>query len=204
MPRDPEKATSKPDLGIILASSSPRRKELLGQLISEFEIISAEVNERKSHQDGPLALVKENAKLKAWEVAKKFPDRWVLGADTMVILDNFQLGKPKNLHDAKAMLRLLSGKTHQVCTGIFLTHIFNKVEKWEVVSSTVTFRQLDEPTIEEYLSVVDPLDKAGGYAIQTKSEWIIKSFAGSYSNIVGLPLERLSDWLRECGPPYLK
>ena len=123
MALDLQKATQKPVISFILASSSPRRKELLSDLIQDFYVKNAEVNELDIHPDGPKYLVLENAKLKCEEIAKSFPDFWVLGADTLVALGSKIFSKPKDLQEAKAILMQLSGKTHKVFTGVSLITI---------------------------------------------------------------------------------
>ena len=195
MSLDPQKATLKPDSSFILASSSPRRKDLLQDLISQFEVVSAEVDELKNHPSGPESLVLENAKLKCQKVAEIYPDFWVLGADTLVALGNEVLGKPINIDEAKSMLMRLSSKTHCVYTGISLSHISNGINLSRTVATSVTFQELNETVIENYFRKVNPLDKAGAYAIQTCPEMIIQSYQGSLSNVIGLPQELVREWL---------
>lgn len=195
MSLDPQKATLKPDSSFILASSSPRRKDLLQDLISQFEVVSAEVDELQNHPSGPESLVLENAKLKCQKVAEIYPDFWVLGADTLVALGNEVLGKPINIDEAKSMLMRLSSKTHYVYTGISLSHISNGINLSRTVATSVTFQELNETVIENYFRKVNPLDKAGAYAIQTCPEMIIQSYQGSLSNVIGLPQELVREWL---------
>ena len=183
----------------ILASASPRRKELLGELIDSFEVLPSKAEEIRTHPDGPLALVQENARLKGATVASHYPDRWVLGADTLVWVDDEVLGKPKDMEEARTMLRGLAGRTHSVSTGLCLSLLSGDFEETRVETSEVTFRAFDESVIEAYFGEVDPLDKAGGYAIQTRPDLIIDEFAGSHSNVIGLPLELLGSWLAELG-----
>jgi septum formation protein len=199
MSLDPQKATLKPDSSFILASSSPRRKDLLQDLISQFEVVSAEVDELKDHPSGPESLVLENAKLKCQKVAEIYPDFWVLGADTLVALGNQVLGKPINIDEAKLMLMRLSSKTHYVYTGISLSHISKGINLSRTVATSVTFQELNETVIENYFRKVNPLDKAGAYAIQTCPEMIIQSYKGSLSNVIGLPQELLREWLIRYG-----
>ena len=199
MSLDPQKATLKPDSSFILASSSPRRKDLLQDLISQFEVVSAEVDELKNHPSGPESLVLENAKLKCQKVAEIYPDFWVLGADTLVALGNQVLGKPINIDEAKSMLMRLSSKTHYVYTGISLSHISKGINLSRTVATSVTFQELNETVIENYFRKVNPLDKAGAYAIQTCPEMIIQSYQGSLSNVIGLPQELLREWLIQYG-----
>ena len=189
-----------PNVTFILASASARRRELLMELLDDYEVTVAEVEELSSHPDGSHALVAANARSKALAVAERRPEAWVLGADTIVALGDEVLGKPADLGEAEAMLRLLSGKTHEVSTGLCLVHLEAGYEETRVETSQVTFRELDDETITEYFAEVNPLDKAGAYAIQIRGELIVESFEGSRSNVIGLPLEMLGEWFRELGP----
>ncbi len=197
MPISKEKANPKESPSFILASDSPRRKELLSDLLSEFSIHSSSAVELKSHPGGPLALVRENARLKASEIADKHPRSWVLGADTLVWLENRIYGKPKNMEEAHSMLSELSGKPHLVSTGLCLIHRELDYDTTKVETTRVTFLPFGEKEREEYFRCVDPLDKAGAYAMQTRADLIIESFEGSKSNVIGLPLALLRDWLAE-------
>ncbi len=194
-----EKANKKGSFPFILGSSSPRRRELLSKITSDFSISISAEDEVDFHPDGPLELVQENARLKASSVANDYPESWVLGADTLVALDNRVLGKPESMYDAFSMLRMLSGKTHEVSTGLCLINRTKNYEERKVDTSKVTFKKLDDLTIKNYFLDVNPLDKAGGYAIQTRSDLIIEDCQGSRSNVIGLPLELLTEWLREVG-----
>lgn len=192
-----KKANPNEGAGFILASGSPRRKELLSELIEDFVVLPSHAEEISCHPDGPLALVMENARLKGADVARQYPDHWVLGADTLVWVDDRVLGKPKDMKEAMDMLRCLAGRTHSVSTGLFLSLLSRDYEEAKVDTSQVTFQSFDDSVIEAYFGEVDPLDKAGGYAIQTRSDLIIERFEGSHSNVIGLPLELLGSWLRE-------
>ena len=130
-----------------------------------------------------------NARAKAEWVADRNPGRFILGADTTVFLDGQILNKPRDLDEARSMLARLSGRTHSVFTGLVLLHRNQGLEEVEVVFSEVTFRDLDPAAIEAYLAVVNPLDKAGAYAIQESGEMIVAGYTGSLSNIIGLPLD---------------
>jgi septum formation protein len=136
-----------------------------------------------------------NAHRKARAIAKKIPDALVLGADTLVFLEREIFGKPRDAVDAHRMLKQLSGRTHQVITGVSLMHLRVHRERIFAVSTDVTFLSLDEPQISHYLSKINPLDKAGAYAIQEYGELIVAEISGSFSNVVGLPLEKLTDEL---------
>ena len=139
---------------------------------------------------GLTTLVATNARAKALEVAARYPDAVVLGADTLVWLGDRALGKPADHNEARRMLRELSGQTHEVATGVHLVRMEprQQVEFHEI--TRVRFRPLGEDVIEEYLATVDVLDKAGAYALQENGEMLVESVEGSRSNVVGLPLER--------------
>ena len=192
-----QKANQNPSRSFILASGSPRRKQLLKKIIPDFKVISSDAEELKSHSGGPLALVEENAKKKAIPVAAKNPSCWVLGADTLVFYQKKILGKPKDPDEAVDMLSFLSGKTHEVATGVSLQCNEINIEKTFSVTSHVTFKPISKKEIRLYFKEVNPLDKAGAYAIQTNADMIIDRFVGSYSNVVGLPLESLGEILKE-------
>jgi len=132
-----------------------------------------------------------NAYRKARAVAKKYPDAIVLGADTLVSLETLLLGKPATLEAAYTMLEQLSGRTHQVVTSVCLLHQRARRQRLFSETTAVTFRRLDAPLIRRYLGKVNPLDKAGAYAIQQEGDLIVEGISGSYSNVVGLPVERL-------------
>lgn len=194
-----KKANPNDGTGFILGSSSPRRKELLSELIDDFQVIPSDAEEIAFHPDGPLDLVMENARLKGSGVARQYPDHWVLGADTLVWIDDQIFGKPKDMEEAEGMLGNLSGRTHSVSTGLFLSLLSENYQETRVDTSQVTFKPLDDSLIKAYFSLVNPLDKAGGYAIQTRPDLIIDKFTGSQSNVIGLPLELLGSWLDEVG-----
>ena len=186
-----QKANQNPSRSFILASGSPRRKQLLKKIIPDFKVISSDAEELKSHSGGPLTLVQENAKKKAIPVAANNPSCWVLGADTLVFYQKEIFGKPKDLDDAVEMLTFLSGKTHEVATGVSLQCNELNIVKTFSETSSVTFKPISKQEIRLYFKEVNPLDKAGAYAIQTNADMIIDRFVGSYSNVVGLPLESL-------------
>jgi septum formation protein len=186
-----QKANQNPSRSFILASGSPRRKQLLKKIIPDFKVISSDAEELKSHSGGPLTLVQENAKKKAIPVAANNPSCWVLGADTLVFYQKEILGKPKDLDEAVEMLTFLSGKTHEVATGVSLQCNELNIVKTFSETSSVTFKPISKQEIRLYFKEVNPLDKAGAYAIQTNADMIIDRFVGSYSNVVGLPLESL-------------
>jgi septum formation protein len=182
---------------LVLASASPRRAELLRQLIPEFEIVASEAPELHHEQLTARELSQVNAYRKARAVAKKFPDALVLGADTLVFVGDKLFGKPADFDEAYRMLEQLQNRTHQVVTGICLLHLRGHRQQVFAETTAVTFHPLDAVTIQRYLVKVNPLDKAGAYAIQEQGHLIISEISGSYSNVVGLPIERLSAELHE-------
>ena len=167
------------------------------QLRPEFQIIPSDAEEIFDDQLSPRELCQLNAHRKARAVAKKIPDALVLGADTLVFLDGEIMGKPRDLADAKRMLARLQGRTHQVVTGVGLIHLRGHRERLFAVSTDVTFRPLSAEQIGDYLSKMNPLDKAGAYAIQEHGDLIVSKISGSFSNVVGLPVERVGDELAE-------
>ena len=176
---------------LILASVSPRRSELLRQLGIDFRIVASDAPEVLSDQLTAREVAQINAYRKARAVAKKFPDQLVLGADTVVTLENALFGKPASLEEAYGMIEQLQGKTHAVVTGLCLLHLRTHRQKIFFETTDVKFRPLDAVGIRRYLTQVDPLDKAGAYAIQERGDELVESIAGSYSNVVGLPVEKL-------------
>ena len=184
---------------LILASGSPRRRELLTKIGVAFEVITADVDEHMpAETDDAQKLAVHNAMLKARAVAKSQPGRWVLGADTIVVLDRRVLGKPASLEVAREYLVALSGHTHQVVTGCCLVSPQGEPALFSD-TSRVFFHALAKTTIDKYLSAVHVLDKAGAYALQEHGEWIIARVDGSRDNVLGLPTERLSEMLTRRG-----
>jgi septum formation protein len=178
---------------LILASASPRRAELLRQLELEFKVVPGDATEVFDEQLSPYELCQLNAHRKARAVAKMIPDALVLGADTLVFLGREILGKPRDLADARRMLSKLQGKTHQVVTGVSLIHLRAHRERIFAAGTDVTFRALSTEQIADYLKRINPLDKAGAYAVQEHGDLIISKITGSYSNVVGLPVEKLME-----------
>jgi septum formation protein len=176
---------------LILASASPRRVELLRQLGVEFKVVPGDVAEIHQEEMTARELSQVNAYRKARAVAKRFPDALVLAADTLVCLEATLFGKPASLEEAYQMLERLQGRTHEVVTGTCLLHLRKHRQAVFAESTAVTFRPLDAVKIRRYLNRVNPLDKAGAYAIQEEGDMIVEEIAGSYSNVVGLPVERL-------------
>jgi septum formation protein len=181
---------------LILASASPRRSDLLRQLGVEFKVVRSDVPEIMHEQLTAWEVSQINAYRKARAVAKKHPDALVLGADTMVYMDSALYGKPASLEDAYVMLEKLQGRTHHVVTAICLLHLRDHRQRIFAETTAVTFRPLDAVQIRRYLTQVNPLDKAGAYAIQELGDMLVEKIAGSYTNVVGLPVERLSSELQ--------
>lgn len=176
---------------LILASASPRRAELLRQMNLDFQVIFTDAAEIFDDYLSPLELCQLNAHRKSRAVAKKHPDTLVLGADTLVFLENEIMGKPADMTEARRMLGCLQGRTHQVVTGVSLIYLRAHRERIFAVSTDVTFHPLTADQINVYLSKMNPLDKAGAYAIQEHGDAIVSKISGSFSNVVGLPVEQL-------------
>jgi septum formation protein len=175
---------------LVLASSSPRRRELLERAGLVFKVVASPAEEIHDALMKPELLCEHNAELKAAAVATSLPDATVIGSDTLVFIDGIPLGKPVDLNEARDMLRRLSGRTHHVCTGVCV--IFPGGGKSVFHETTeVTFRDLDDAAIHEYLSLVDPLDKAGAYGIQEHGNLIVSEIRGSFENVMGLPVEKV-------------
>lgn len=184
---------------LILASASPRRRELLTQLGVAFDVVVAEVTEHEEASTDPRVMVAHNAALKADWVAARHPRAVVLGADTTVFIEGTALNKPRDGTEARAMLRRLSGRTHTVFTGLAVRRAEDGLRIDEGVATEVTFKVLDEAVIETYLARVNTLDKAGGYAIQEHGELIVAGQRGSLTNVIGLPIESTKQILTRCG-----
>ncbi|MCR8746498.1 Maf family protein [Romboutsia lituseburensis] len=184
-------------MNIILASASPRRKEILENTNTKFEIIKSEIDEVILANELPSQVVMRLAFEKSIDIASKHPDSLVIGADTVVVLDNNILGKPKDSSDAFNMIKQLSGKTHQVITGISLINLNVNQKIIDYVVSNVKFKDLSEEDIKDYIQTNESLDKAGAYGIQGYGAMLVEEIQGDYFNIVGLPISRLSDLLKK-------
>jgi septum formation protein len=184
---------------LILASSSPRRIQLLREARFDPEVVPPAVAELSCDYLTPSELARFNARLKAATVTVAYPDAVVLGADTVVALGSEVFGKPRDLEDAGRMLSKLVGKTHEVITGIALVEANSGRMTLRAVASTVTFRSLSTTEIDAYLKMVNPLDKAGAYAAQESANVIIERISGSFTNVVGLPMELVRPLLRSAG-----
>ena len=180
---------------VILASASPRRSQLLASMDIEFEVVPSHVEELIDGYDFIPDLCEANARIKGEPIADMHPECLVIAADTMVYLEDTLFGKPTDIDDAHRMLTRLQGRTHQVTTGVSLIYHNEEISKSFSVITNVTFLSLDTKQISEYLAKIDPLDKAGGYAIQEHKQMIAKRVSGSVSNVVGLPVERLKEEL---------
>jgi len=182
---------------IILASGSPRRKELLEQIHLPFTVETSEVEEIVPHEMNPEQTVMYLASIKAKAVAEKRTNHLVIGADTVVVLDGRILGKPRNRDHAREMLMNLSGKTHTVYTGVAI--IQEKQETSFFEKTDVTFWELEQEEIEGYLDSGEPFDKAGAYGIQGIGAVLVKEIKGDYFSVVGLPIAALYHRLKEMG-----
>lgn len=183
----------------ILASGSPRRTQLLTEAGFHPEVIPPTMTELRVDYLTPRELTQFNARRKASEVAFLHPDAVVLGGDTLVALGTKVFGKPSGLAEAREMLLELSGKSHQVITSVSVIHVARGLAVMESVHSTVSFKALDEVAVERYLQLVQPLDKAGAYAAQIDSSTVIERVDGSFSNVVGLPMETVTALLCQFG-----
>ncbi|MEM5787361.1 MAG: Maf family protein [Syntrophobacteraceae bacterium] len=184
---------------LILASGSPRRKRLLESVGIEFQVRPSDVEEIDSPGNTPEIAAEEWADLKAHSVSLQFPDAWVLGADTIVVLDGRIFGKPSDRTMAEQMLTTLSGRVHEVITGICLAHAGRSTRRKGRVSTRVEFKHLSREEIQAYIGTGEPMDKAGAYGIQGAGAFLVRSVEGSYSNVVGLPLCETIEWLMEEG-----
>jgi len=172
---------------LVLASHSPRRKRLLGQIALPFRSLPSHVEENQVPGEPPVKAV-VLAEKKAKAVYPKSKHRWILGADTLVVIGERILGKPGDQEEVHAMLSLLSGKEHEVITGFCVLDPSGKVARAEAVTTLVKMKPLSEEEIKAYISTGEPFGKAGSYAIQGIGAFMVESISGSYTNVVGLPL----------------
>ncbi len=179
---------------IVLASASPRRKELLSAAGMEFTICASDCDEKVPNGLLPGDTAVSIASQKALNVAAKHPASTVIGADTIVVINSEILGKPKDEADAKRMLGLLSGNTHEVYTGVCIVKDGRETSFFECTE--VTFYQLSSAEIDRYVSTGEPMDKAGAYGIQGKGALLVKGISGDYLNVVGLPVAKLAGILK--------
>lgn len=185
----------------ILASASPRRKELLGNVGIDFEVVVSQADEESvSKELEPSLYVQELALLKAAASAKTLKDKKnaiVIGADTVVTLDGEILGKPADDEDAYSMLKSLSGRTHEVYTGYCIMRLADGVSVCNAVRTEVVFKELTDEKIRRYVTTREPADKAGGYGIQGLGGLLVEKINGDYQNVVGLPVSALADTLEK-------
>ena len=184
---------------LILASKSPRRYELLKQMGFDFDVIPSRIEEDFVPEEPPEQHVIQLAEAKALEVGNRYPDRWVIAADTIVYINGSIFGKPKNREEALEMLRRLSGQEHWVLTGFSVRHLGKGIGDQEAVQTAVKVKTLNSVEMEWYIQTGEPFDKAGGYAIQGVGSFMIESIRGSYTNVVGLPLCELIQMLSRLG-----
>lgn len=182
---------------VILASQSPRRRDLLAKAGVPFSIVIRDTEELKDAALPPQELCLHNARAKAEVVFREHPDSTIIGADTLVFLDGLPLGKPQDAEEARTMLRMLSGRTHHVCTAVSIQSPLGMKDM--ALLTEVTFRTLAEEDIRRYMELVDVMDKAGSYAFQEHGEMIISSVRGDTDNVIGLPVGDVMKCLRNWG-----
>ena len=186
---------------LILASSSPRRASYLRELGFRFRRIVPEVDERSLPGESPRRYVSRVAREKAEAVARKHPSEWVVGADTTVVVDGKLLGKPVDAEDAARMLNRLSGRSHQVVSAVALARFEDRTLRSAISTTRVFFRKLTPDDIRWYVGTGEPMDKAGAYGIQGKGGVLVSRLEGSYSNVVGFPLEKFLELWEDAGLP---
>jgi septum formation protein len=183
---------------LVLASASPRRQELLRNAGIPFSVQAAGIDETALPGESPRSCAERLARDKARAISRLWPQEYVLGADTIVVVDGAMLGKPRDAADAARMLRMLAGRTHQVITGVCLTKPAATEDIRSEITS-VTMRELSDDEIQTYVATGEPMDKAGGYAIQgIASRWIPR-IEGDYCNVMGLPVSLVYQMLRDAG-----
>lgn len=187
---------------LILASASPRRQELLRAVGLHYEVHPANIAETHRPGEPALEYALRLAQEKAQKVAEQFPGEFVLGADTIVVVDDEILGKPVDADDAVRMLRMLSGRSHQVTTAVSVIAP-GKPPDTQSLTSQIKFRTLTEEEIKSYVAGGEPMDKAGAYAIQGGAAPWVAHLEGDHSNVVGLPVPLVTEMLRSCGFPHL-
>ena len=184
---------------IVLASKSPRRQDILRDIGVCFEVMPSDAEETHHEHHTPEQIVIDNAQAKAVEVAEKCADSFVLGADTIVYIDNMILTKPSNIDEARQHLRLLSGNTHYVYTGCVLIDTSSSVIQTGSAVTAVTFCSLTDRQIDVYIDKVHPYDKAGGYAIQGAGALVVEGINGCFFNVMGLPVRLVEDLFTRFG-----
>lgn len=188
---------------VLLASGSPRRVELLRSLIDTFRSLSCDVDEQILPSESPASYCLRMAEAKARSACERLPGEdeteWIIGADTIVVLNDEIFGKPLDPEDAKRILRCLQGECHQVLTGICILQRSSGRAWKDLVSTRVRMRPLSDSEIEEYIRSREPFGKAGAYAVQGIGGRFVERMDGSFTNVVGLPLERLRHWMEVLG-----
>lgn len=176
---------------IILASSSPRRKEILERYNINPTIISSDIIEKSIKGEKPTQIAMSLAFQKAYNISILHPDNIIIGADTIVVFQDEILGKPKDTEDAFRMLKLLNGKCHNVITGISIIQNASNIKIVDYEETIVKFRNLDDSKLKNYVNTYEPMDKAGAYGIQGYGALLVEKIDGCYLNVVGLPLVKL-------------
>lgn len=185
---------------LVLASASPRRRQLLEQIGVQFEATSSQAEESVDVSLlTPVQQARALAQVKGRDVAARYPDRLVLAADTIVVVDGLVMGKPADAKEAYAMIDRLQGRAHEVITGVALIHNATNRELVAHEVTTIWMRPLSGAQISRYVNSGEPLDKAGGYAVQGRAGALVERIAGCYYNVVGLPLSRVVRMLEEFG-----
>ncbi|WP_419655438.1 Maf: inhibitor of septum formation [Desulfosarcina variabilis str. Montpellier] len=184
---------------LILASQSPRRRYLLEQAGLTFSVIPSTVDENATELTDPADYVKTLARAKTMDVADRYPDSWVIGADTIVTIGQAILGKPSSPAEAKAMLIQLSGQSHAVFTGFAIACKEKKILVCDAIQTSVQFKALSDAEIDWYIQTGEPFDKAGAYAIQGMGTFLVRRINGSYTNVVGLPVCEVIEALIKLG-----
>ncbi len=183
----------------ILASASPRRQQLLREIGLQFDVIPGDVNEDFLLDELPVDYVTRMSREKSYAIAEQMPDAWVLGADTIVVIDGEVLGKPQTRENARKMLKKLSDREHCVITGFTIVKKSAQTVVSQVVESSVVFKEIEMDELEWYINSPEPYDKAGAYAVQGMAGYFVKEIHGSYTNVVGLPLTEVVTVLKEVG-----
>lgn len=181
---------------MILASKSPRRLEILNEFGFDIKVVSKEVDEVSNEKD-PVKWTIDVARKKALEVSIDYLDEWVIGADTIVLLENEVLGKPSNEEDAFNVLKKLSGKYHEVITGVALINKKLEIELTFADKTEVYFKEITNDEIEWYIGTGEPMDKAGSYGIQGKGSAFVDKIIGDFFNVMGFPISKFYDKLKE-------
>ncbi len=189
----------KDENAIVLASESARRVDILRSLGISFSIIPPDIDERKKRNESIREYVLRIASEKAKKVGTYFPDKWVIGADTIVVHKGKVLGKPKSEKEAMEMLSALRGKWHKVLTAYCVLNMVKQSSYKDVVETKVFIKDLTDEEIKRYIKTSEPFDKAGSYAVQGKGGFMVKEIKGSYSNVVGLPICEITEILLSLG-----